>query len=143
MLASHPPAFSSPLFSSLLFSFFFSSLSSHLIFSLLISSLLFSSLLFSFSSLFPLLSSLFSFFPFLFLTHRGGASLLVSPSPPTGLGGNQLHSPKIDLFHHLTPLNFTSQTSLNLTPLQTLLGPHLDPPWATQIDPRSTKMGSR
>ena len=41
------------------------------------------------------------------------------------------------LFHHLTPLNFTTKTSLNFTPLQTLRGPHLGPPWATQIEPKS------
>ena len=68
--------------------------------------------------------------------------LFVSPSPTTGLGGKQLHSPKIDLFSSQLHLNFTSQNHLNITSLQTLRGPHLDPPWATQIDPKSTQVAS-
>ena len=61
---------------------------------------------------------------------------------PSALERNWGYPPFSHLFAPQLHPNFTSQNHLNLTPLQTLRGPHFDPPWATQIDPRSIQVAS-
>ena len=66
--------------------------------------------------------------------------LLVSPSPPTGLGGNNSFHPFPPLFAPQLHLNFTTSTSLNFTSLLTRRGAHFDPlgrPKSTPNRPKS------
>ena len=75
-------------------------------------------------------------------THgRGGESHYWSPlPPPPALEDSAPRIPHSSFPPQIAPqlhLNFTAQNHFTITPFLTLRGPHLDPPWASQIDLRS------
>ena len=73
----------------------------------------------------------------------GPLEALLSPlPPPPALEENACPPPKSPQNSPQLHLNFTTQNHLNITPFLTLRGPHFDPPWATQIDPRSAQVAS-